>query len=167
MIKRRVEERKDVKCNKNRFKIITKYYFKMNDSCGYQGPWYECLGPTAEEVRLDLLTNFTWFDLKNFPDCFENTNVIKDIIYLVVGEGTNHDFGTHRGYATFKRRELYVEIDEKLKEYMIQKFREKYAWKKLRTHLLPLIIHKLYKPDGLRFKICEVEFNKLSINKLI
>ena len=38
----------------------------MNDNYGYQGPWYECMGPTSEEVRLDLLTNFTWFNLKNF-----------------------------------------------------------------------------------------------------
>ena len=139
----------------------------MNNSCDeYKGPWYECMGPTAKDVRLDLLTNFTWFNLKNFPDCFTNPNVIKSIIYKVVPDN-KCDFGSHRGYATFTRHELYKEVNEELKEYMIQKFREKYAWKKLRTHLLPLIIHKLYKPNGLRFKNCEVEFNKLSTNKLI
>ncbi len=138
----------------------------MNDSYGYQGPWYECMGPTSEEVRLDLSTNFTWFNLKNFPDCFTNPNVIKDIIYRVVPDNRN-DFGSHRGYATFTRRELYEEVNEELKNYMINKMLEKRAWKKLRKHLLPLIIHKLYKPAGLRFKICEVEFNKLSANKLI
>ena len=78
-----------------------------------------------------------------------------------------HDFGSHRGYATFTRHELYEEVNEELKEYMVNQMLVKRAWKKLRIHLLPLIIHKLYKPGGLRFKDCEIEFNKLSTNKLI
>ena len=138
----------------------------MNNSCGYQGPWYECMGPDAEEVRLDLLSNFKWFNLKNFPDCFKNPSVIKDIIYKVVPDN-RHDFGSHRGYAVFTRRELYEEVNKELKEYMVNQMLIKRAWKKLRVHLIPLIIHKLYKPGGLRFKNCEVEFNKLSTNKLI
>ena len=135
-------------------------------SCIYKGPWYECLGPNYEDVRLDLFTNFTWYNVKNFPDCFTNSNIIKNIIYKVVPDNRD-DFGSHRGYATFIRQNLYEEVNQELKEYMVNQMLKKRAWKKLRTHLLPLIIHKLYKPNGLRFKNCEVEFNKLSNNKLI
>jgi len=134
----------------------------MNDSCGYQGPWYECLGPTCEEVRLDLFTNFTWFNVKNFPDCFTNPNIIKSIIHKVVPDGRD-DFGSHRGYATFVRHELYKEVNQELKEYMVNYILEKRAWKKLRRHLTPLIIHKLYKPvTGLRYQKSKESFNKLS-----
>ena len=133
----------------------------MNDNYGYQGPWYECVGPDAKEVRLDLLTNFTWFNVKNFPDCFTNPNIIKDIIYRVVPDNRN-DFGSHRGYATFTRKELYEEVDKELKEYMVNHMLEKRAWKKLRDHLSPLIMHKLYKPGGLRYYNAKKSFDKLS-----
>lgn len=134
---------------------------KNGYSCTYQGPWYECLGPNSEDVRLDLYNNFTWYNVENLPNCFTGSNIIKNIIFKVVPDN-RHDFGSHRGYATFTRHELYKEVDRELKEYMVNHMLEKRAWKKLKTHLVPLIIHKLYKPGGLRFKNCKAEFNNLS-----
>ena len=133
----------------------------MNNLKAYNCPWYECVGPTPEEVRVDMLTNFKWFNLNNFPDCFTNPNVIKKLILEVIPDSRD-DFGSHRGYSTFFRHEIYIEIDNKLKEYMIEKFKEKYAWKKLKKHFLPLIIHKLYSPGGIRYKKCENHFYLLS-----
>ena len=58
------------------------------------GPWYECQGPTAEQVRKDVSEYIS----KNSSNI--NYPLTNDILLKIIPDSRN-DFGSWRGYATF------------------------------------------------------------------
>ena len=124
----------------------------------YGGPSYESAGPKAQDVRVDMITHGKWFNLKTYPSCL-SPQQLNAIIYKVVPD-TRNDFGSYRNYY-YIRDKIINQIGEELTEYLIKDFQKKRAERILKKELLPLIIHKLYKPGGLRYKEAKTEFEKL------
>ena len=124
----------------------------------YGGPSYESAGPKAQDVRVDMITHGKWFNLKTYPSCL-SPQQLNAIIYKVVPD-TRKDFGSYRNYY-YIRDKIINQIGEELTEYLIKDFQKKRAERVLKRELLPLIIHKLYKPGGLRYKEVKTEFEKL------
>ena len=124
----------------------------------YGGPSYESAGPKAKDVRVDMITHGKWFNLKTYPSCL-SPQQLNAIIYKVVPD-TRKDFGSYRNYY-YIRDKIINQIGEELTEYLIKDFQKKRAERVLKRELLPLIIHKLYKPGGMRYKEVKTEFEKL------
>jgi len=124
----------------------------------YEGPMYENAGPKAKDVRVDMITHGKWFNLKTYPSCVSSQQ-LNAIIYKVVPD-TRKDFGSYRNYY-YIRDNIINQIGEELTEYLIKDFQKKRAEIVLKRELLPLIIHKLYKPGGLRYKEAKTDFEKL------
>lgn len=124
----------------------------------YAGPSYENAGPKAGDVRVDMITHGKWFNLKTYPSCLSSQQ-LNAIIYKVVPD-TRKDFGSYRNYY-YIRDKIINQIGEELTEYLIKDFQKKRAGRILKKELLPLVIHKLYKPGGLRYKEVKTEFEKL------
>jgi len=124
----------------------------------YGGPSYESAGPKAKDVRVDMITHGKWFNLKTYPSCLSSQQ-LNAIIYKVVPD-TRKDFGSYRNYY-YIRDNIINQIGEELTEYLIKDFQKKRAESVLKRELLPLVIHKLYKPGGLRYKEVKTEFEKL------
>ena len=124
---------------------------------GYGGPSYESAGPKAQDVRVDMITHGNWCLLKTYPSCFSSQQ-LNAIIYKVVPD-TRKDFGSYRNYY-YIRDNIINQIGEELTEYLIKDFQKKRAERVLKRELLPLIIHKLYKPGGLRYKVAKKDFER-------
>ena len=124
----------------------------------YGGPSYESAGPKAKDVRVDMITHGKWFNLKTYPSCLSSQQ-LNAIIYKVVPD-TRKDFGSYRNYY-YIRDKIINQIGEELTEYLIKDFQKKRAERILKKEFLPLIIHKLYKPGGLRYKEAKTNFEKL------
>lgn len=79
------------------------------------GPWYEQAGPTAAEVRIDVIKELNI--VKTNPQEFDKEK--DDIIHRVLMEvipDSRKDFGSWRGYATFGvKKELANEVKEKIR----------------------------------------------------
>jgi len=123
----------------------------------YGGPSYESAGPKAKDVRVDMITHGKWFNLKTYPSCLSSQQ-LNAIIYKVVPD-TRKDFGSYRNYY-YIRDNIINQIGEELTEYLIKDFQKKRAERVLKRELLPLIIHKLYKPGGLRYKVAKKDFER-------
>ena len=104
------------------------------------GPWYECQGPTAEQVREDVLKHINI--VKNGKDLYEKEKdkIIADSLMKIVPDSRN-DFGSWRGYGTFG---VKIEIaNEVIKEVRIE-----YAKLILQKKFIPICMEKLYNPDN-------------------
>ena len=81
----------------------------------FDGPWYEQAGPTASEVRQDVIKELNI--VKTNPQEFDKEK--DDIIHRVLMEvipDSRKDFGSWRGYATFgTKKELANEVKEKIR----------------------------------------------------
>lgn len=123
----------------------------------YGGPSYESAGPKAQDVRVDMIAHGKWFNLKTYPSCL-SPQQLNAIIYKVVPD-TRKDFGSYRNYYCI-RDNIINQIGQELNEFLIKDIRERRAKKILKRELLPLIIHKLYKPGGLRYKVAKKDFER-------
>ena len=65
------------------------------------GPWYECQGPTAKQVREDVLKRIiAKIGEEVYNDIYEKDKIIKEVLIKIIPDSRN-DFGSWRGYSTF------------------------------------------------------------------
>lgn len=107
------------------------------------GPWYECAGPTAQEVRKDVYKYISSIVIGRVQYQKEKDKIIQESLHNIIPD-TRNDFGSWRGYATFG-------VMKELAELVIKDVRLKYSMFILRKKFTPYVIHKLYKPGGIRF----------------
>lgn len=124
----------------------------------YEGSQYENAGPKAKDVRIDMIANVKWFNLKTYPKCLSSQK-LKEIINKVIPDNRN-DFGSYRNYYYVKKN-IIKEIEKELMDYIIEDFKICRAKRVLKRELTPLIIHKLYKVGGMRYKETKAHFEKL------
>ena len=99
------------------------------------GPWYECQGPTAEQVRKDVSEYIS----KNSSNI--NYPLTNDILLKIIPDSRN-DFGSWRGYGTFGvAKEIATEVMNEMKK------REN-ALTLLKNSFIPYCMYKLYNPDN-------------------
>ena len=104
------------------------------------GPWYECQGPNAEQVREDVLKYINIVNKGNDLYEKEKDKIITDSLMKIVPDSRN-DFGSWRGYGTFG---VKIEIaNEVIKEVRIE-----YAKLILQKKFIPICMEKLYNPDN-------------------
>lgn len=108
------------------------------------GPWYECQGPSAAEVRKDVLSQINIVNI-NMLDPYkkEKDKIINEALMKVIPD-TRNDFGSWRGYVTFG-------VKNELTQEVIPIIQKNYAMLVLKKKFTPYIIHYLYKPGGKRF----------------
>ena len=108
------------------------------------GPWYECQGPSAAEVRKDVLSHINIVNV-NMLDPYkkEKDKIINDALMKVIPD-TRNDFGSWRGYSTFG-------VKNDLTKEVLPIIQKKYAMLVLQRKFTPYVIHQLYKPDGPRY----------------
>ena len=108
------------------------------------GPWYECQGPSAAEVRKDVLRQINFVNI-NMLDPYkkEKDKIINEALMKVIPDSRN-DFGSWRGYATFG-------VKNELTKEVLPIIQKKYAMLVLQKKFTPYVIHQLYKPDGPRY----------------
>ena len=106
----------------------------------FDGPWYECVGPTASEVREDVLKHINI--IKTGNDKYENEKdkIIQDALFEIIPD-TRNDFGSWRGYSTFG-------IKTELAQEVIKKVKIGYAMLILEKKFLPYCMEKLYNPSS-------------------
>ena len=79
------------------------------------GPWYEQAGPTATEVRLDVIKELNI--VKTNPQEFdkEKDEIIQRVLMGVIPD-SRKDFGSWRGYVSFGlKKKLAIEIRDKIR----------------------------------------------------
>ena len=79
------------------------------------GPWYEQAGPTATEVRLDVIKELNI--VKTNPQEFdkEKDDIIHKVLMEVIPD-SRKDFGSWRGYVSFGlKKKLAIEIRDKIR----------------------------------------------------
>jgi hypothetical protein len=123
------------------------------------GPWYECQGPNASEVRKDVLSQMNIVNI-NMLDPYkkEKDKIINEALMKVIPDSRN-DFGSWRGYATFG-------VKTQLTKEVLPIIQKNYALLVLQKKFTPYIIHYLYKPGGMRF-IKVAESTLVGKNKVI
>tara|TARA_X000000950_G_C13376162_1_gene442405 strand:+ start:143 stop:442 length:300 start_codon:yes stop_codon:yes gene_type:complete len=62
--------------------------------------WYECTGPTAQEVRSDVYKYITSSNIEIIKYKKEKDKIIQEALHKIIPDNRN-DFGSWRGYATF------------------------------------------------------------------
>jgi len=107
------------------------------------GPWYECQGPSASEVRKDVLNHINIVRIGFDPDKKEKDKIINDALMKIIPDSRN-DFGSWRGYSTFG-------VKFELSKEVTALIRRNYAILTLQKRFTPYVIHQLYKPHGLRY----------------
>jgi hypothetical protein len=121
------------------------YYETMFD-----GPWYECKGPSFMDVRKDLKSKYKrGYHAENkylrniyIENKFNSHQIIDDVLDKKITESLK--FGSWRGYATFGIQEAIL---RNINSYINKKI---YANITLQKKLTPLLRHYLYKPGGIR-----------------
>lgn len=106
------------------------------------GPWYECQGPSAKEVREDVLNHINIVN-KNKSNS-EKDKIIKDALMKIIPDSRN-DFGSYRGYSTFG-------VKAELAKEVIKEVRKGYALLIIEKKFIPFVTHQLYKPGGIMAK---------------
>jgi hypothetical protein len=112
------------------------------------GPWYEQEQPDADYVRKHQLG--LWKLKVGRNQLSESTiELIEHILLIYIPDGTT-GFGSYRGYASFG-------LDKCLSESIYRALTSKLhartlAMKKLRLYFAPLVVHHLYKPQGISYK---------------
>lgn len=121
------------------------YYETMFD-----GPWYECQGPSFTDVRKDLKSKYKrGYHAENdylkkiyIENIFDSHKIIDNVLDEKITE--NLKFGSWRGYSTFGVQEAIL---RNINSYINKKI---YANITLQKKLTPLVRHYLYKPGGIR-----------------
>ena len=90
------------------------------------GPWYECSGPNAEDVRHDIQNSF------EAREKLFNCRILSKYIDRFVPI-TRNDFGSWRGYASFRMKEKLIKriellYDEEIARNKINKFIMNSPW---------------------------------------
>lgn len=85
----------------------------------FDGPWYECAGPTASEVRKDVLKELNIIKVNPEESNKEKDEIIQRVLLEVIPDSRT-DFGSWRGYATFGlKKKLAIEVKDKIQiEYL-------------------------------------------------
>lgn len=85
----------------------------------FDGPWYECAGPTASEVRKDVLKELNIIKVNPEDSDKEKDEIIQRVLLEIIPDSRN-DFGSWRGYATFGlKKKLAIEVKDKIQvEYL-------------------------------------------------
>uniref|UniRef100_A0A6C0J8N6 Uncharacterized protein n=1 Tax=viral metagenome TaxID=1070528 RepID=A0A6C0J8N6_9ZZZZ len=108
------------------------------------GPWYECQGPDAAEVRKDVLNQMNIIQSGSVEFEEEKQKIIQDALMKIIPD-TRNDFGSYRGYAIFDvKTEIATEV--------IKEVRKGYALLTIEKKLIPVVTHQLYKPGGIMAK---------------
>ena len=107
------------------------------------GPWYECVGPTAEEVRKDVYKYISSSNIGRVKYQKEKDKIIQKALHEIIPDSRN-DFGSWRGYATFG-------VMQQVAGEVMKEIRLKYSLFILKQEFTPYVIHHLYKPGGMRF----------------
>ena len=108
------------------------------------GPWYECQGPNAEEVRKDVLSFMNIIKLGKDEYEKEKDKIIQDALMKIIPD-TRKDFGSYRGYATFG-------VKTEITNEVIKEVRKGYALLTIEKKFIPVVTHQLYKPNGIMAK---------------
>ena len=115
------------------------------------GPWYETQEPNAEYVRKHQFSRITKEKNIENADTFPfHHRILKNTLEVFLPNGMT-GFGSYRGYATFG-------LDTTIEKKIIQAYEEQmYLYKRgmrvLCTKFTPYLMHHLYKPDGIRFRL--------------
>jgi len=125
------------------------------------GPWYECSGPNAEDVRDDILNSFE--AREKLFNCIILSKYIDRIVPI-----TRNDFGSWRGYTSFRMKEKLIKRIELL-------YDEEISRKKINKFIMnsPWIQDMLYrpptenKPAGRMYAAVETHFNQMVSNENI
>lgn len=125
------------------------------------GPWYECSGPNAEDVRDDILNSFE-ARKKLF-----NFRILSKYIDRIVPI-TRNDFGSWRGYTSFRMKEKLIKriellYDEEISRKKINKFIMNSAWVQDMLYRPPTES----KPAGRMYAAVETHFNQMVSNENI
>ena len=79
------------------------------------GPWYEQTGPTAAEVRKDVLKELNIVKVDKQESDKEKDDIIQRVLMEVIPD-SRKDFGSWRGYVTFGvKKELANEVIDKIR----------------------------------------------------
>ena len=113
------------------------------------GPWYECQGPDAAEVRKDVLNQMNIIQSGSVEFEEEKQKIIQDALMKIIPD-TRKDFGSYRGYATF-------DVKTEIANEVIKEVRKGYALLTIEKKFIPVITHQLYKPDGIMAKKIGIE----------
>ena len=126
----------------------------------FDGPWYQCDGPNASEVRDDLKKKYKkgWHAKNNYfkhiymNNLFDSNKIIDEEVNRGITDAMM--FGSWRGYATFGINEAII---TNLNKYINRRLAINILSKYLKFHLN----HYLYKPGGIRTKELKKDFEKL------
>ena len=118
------------------------------------GPWYECGGPNAEDVRDDILNSFEV--RKKLFNCIILSKYIDRIVPI-----TRNDFGSWRAYTSFRMKEKLIKriellYDEEISRKKINKFIMNSAWVQDMLYRPPTES----KPAGRMYATVETHFNQ-------
>ena len=119
------------------------------------GPWYECGGPNAEDVRDDILNSFEV--RKKLFNCIILSKYIDRIVPI-----TRNDFGSWRGYASFRMKEKLIKriellYDEEIARNKINKFIMNSPWVQDMLYRPPTDT----KPAGRMYAAVETHYNQI------
>lgn len=79
------------------------------------GPCYESVGPTAVEVRVDVLKELNIIKVNKQESDKEKDEIIQRVLMEVIPD-SRKDFGSWRGYVTFGiKKELAAKVREKIR----------------------------------------------------
>ena len=81
----------------------------------FDGPWYEQSGPTASEVRQDVLKQLNIVKVDKQESDKEKDDIIQRVLMEVIPE-SRKDFGSWRGYVSFGiKNQLANEVKDKIR----------------------------------------------------
>ena len=125
------------------------------------GPWYQCNGPTAQDVRDDIQNSFE--AREKLFNCIILSKYIDRIVPV-----TRNDFGSWRGYASFRMKEKLIKriellYDEEIARNKINKFIMNSPWVQDMLYRPPTDT----KPEGRMYVAVETHFNQMVSNENI
>ena len=79
------------------YKIKSNLYYYIISK---MSAWYECTGPTAQEVRSDVYKYITSSNIERIKYQKDKDKIIQEALHKIIPDNRN-DFGSWRGYGTF------------------------------------------------------------------
>lgn len=133
------------------------------------GPWYEQSGPTKDEVIKDMKRVF-YINYSRNKKIISLTILSQIIIEEVDKEYSKYNgFGSYRGYATFSRRDILENIEDRIVEIIPQISRKKICTFFNNSRKFSIWMNDILyrpppqkeddKPVGLRYGKVKTEFN--------